>query len=383
MLALLTGGFLMAQPTLTQADFNFPAPPFNDTATIFNNPASVTLPTHGPNQTWDYSNVGNTSRIYYEKDVAVNPKFPNADFIQPTSTNFNGLGIPSNSFRGVDASGFLLYGYEQQDTSFVLTAITGSSSDTLTFTNRSTLFKNPHRFVAFPLAYGNTWSDKTQDSLDFKLTVGAFVLKGTPGLNTSVATTQSEVVGHGNIILPKADGSPTKSISALLVKTVRRDIDSIFLAGAPAPSALLSAFGTVQGAIANDSAYYFYTPNFPYPVMVIEFSPFGTREIEFRPRAENASFGLTDYVKPELQAYPNPVHRGGYLHFRDLPKGEKATIQVYDLAGKLIFNQNLLQEDHEYTLAIPENIIPGMYQFEVHSGTTTSASPYQGSILIK
>lgn len=379
--ACLMSSALIAQPVLTQAGFNFPAAPFNDTATEASSPASVRLPTQGANQTWDYSNINVSGRIFFTKKVAANANFPNADFTQEITTFFNGLDFNGIAYRGMNTNGFVEYGSVQLDTAFDLAAVSGSSSDTLFFTRRTNVYNQPFRKVALPLAYGDTWSDQYLDTVDFALTVGAFALNKTPGFNLSRTTIQGEVVGHGNVILPRANGTPTNPIPALLVEKVATSVDSFFLAGALAPPALLSAFSTSQGIALSDTAYELYTPNFPFPIM--EFSTVGnSTSVYFRPRAENASIGLTAYKGTELQTYPNPVEPGGEIRWNGLTDGSKttATIQVFDITGRIVLVETLQSHGVEHRISLPETLQKGAYQYLI---SIPQAASRRGSFIIK
>ncbi|MDV7400435.1 hypothetical protein RZS08_53970, partial [Arthrospira platensis SPKY1] len=102
--------------------------------------------------------------------------------------------------------------------------------------------------------------------VNFNLTVSSFGLNNSPGQFVQYLEKKDSVVGSGDLIIPTLNGASIP-YPILLVKSQTNVIDSVFLGGAPAPAALLMAFGLTQGSSYTDNYYYFYSPNFERPLM--------------------------------------------------------------------------------------------------------------------
>jgi len=247
-----------------------------DDRSIKTDPEAVTLPSEGPNQIWDYSNLPKDSVVMTEyADETNNPDFPNALTSSASNLTFQGLPIPRDYIDTVDDEGWGNIGKSVEETSFPLQALTGGPNDVVKFIGGNTLFEERINRLQFPVTDQSNWTDARTELIPYELTVGAFGLDQVPGYIERVYTETHEAVGYGTLIIPTEEGTASEPIEALLLKVSLSGMSHYYLGGALAPEALTNAFGVTQGEEAVASHYIFYTPGFHINVMRININAEG------------------------------------------------------------------------------------------------------------
>ncbi|MGB0931148.1 MAG: hypothetical protein ACPGVB_10250 [Chitinophagales bacterium] len=238
--------------------------------------AEPIIPEGGANMVWDYSGIAyETATIVQEEyfDATDDPDFPNALNYLESTLNFSAFDVPTKVYVQVDESGFSQIGSKIEESNFPLTAFTQGPEDVSRFPYQVISFEGgegKNEYLRFPMNYQDQWTSTTTNNTDFELTIAGFGLNQTPGLAQEIGTDNVEVIGYGQVIIPMEDGSASNPVEVLLVKTVSSTVTNYFLGGAPAPEALLNAFGLVQGEeIIDNPVYAFYRPEFSEPVLSV------------------------------------------------------------------------------------------------------------------
>ena len=325
----------------------------------------IPAPTSGADQVWDYSALA-VNDFYTQEhfDAELDVDFPSAQNYFQADLQFQGFPISSVTYEDLDAEGWFNVGRTLTDVIHPITAITGGPSDVLRFVGESNVFDGRINILDFPVTYEKQWSQSRDENINFELTVAAFGLNSTPGQNKRTLTENRAVVGYGTLIIPDASGEPTPAIDVLLMSVEQTRIDSMFLGGAPAPDALLAAFGLVQGGITSELFYVFYTPGFGSPVLNI--NPENNTAF-FRPQAADVSTGLDDLNQYHVNYFPNPISKGQTLHIQTEFQTYAGDVYLYNLNGQLVQKTPYFSvSGHEFQLSIPANTNSGSLIYKLH-----------------
>lgn len=357
-----------AQVTITQADFPRPAG-FTDIQieAIIN---GAVLPTEGANQTWDYSALATSSvNVTDYFDATSSTTFAGALNYYSDDLFFQGMTIPSVNYRGIDATGWYDVGRTNTDITYPLTAVTGSSADSLRFVGGDYPYEGRVNYLEFPVTYPNQWTSTFKENVPFELSVAAFGLNKTPGVRVNKTTHVREVVGFGTLVTPLSDTSSTAPMDVLLIKVVSTRADSFFLGGAPAPAALITAFQVSQGGATTNTYYLFYKPGFGYPIMNIGVSSStGQPEsINYR-RGAAGAVSTKNVVLAPVRAFPNPISSGGMLTLQAESTADFETIQFMDMNGRVIETKTIrANSDNQVQVQIPSNLSNGLYFYTIQN----------------
>ena len=355
---------LLAQVTIDQS--NYPASAsFTDDFSA-GAVAGVTVPSVGANQTWDYTGLLETSSFSKSVlDASGNANFPDALNYYQSDLAFQGMVIPTDRYFGVDANGFYEYGRSISDVSYPITAISGGANDVMHFPANDHIYQYVDERVnllGFPATYQSSWTGTRIEPVDFNLTVTGYGLNNTPGQLIKYWTETREVVGHGSLTIPLPNGDPSAPMEVLLIESSVSLIDSFFLAGSEAPTALLNAFGVTQGNVSTGAALFFYMPDFPMPIIRFGMDGSTISNIGYRPVAASAPTGITANAIENVSIYPNPIAAGASL---TINLGESAnvvsSIQLIDVTGRTVANQALLAGVNTAQFATPATLVPGVY----------------------
>lgn len=300
-----------AQPVLTAANTNFI---IGDSFTFITDTAFQPIPNGGPNQTWNFANMQNTSSITQNYISSVGSIFPLSNIVA------NGSGEQ------------LFYTQNASEQNTVGANITAGVIHTYT---------NPLKNLMYPFQYNNNFTDSFSA---FYTNGQTFYRKG---------TTSSLADGYGTIILPNGTYS-----NVLRVKTTQVYSDSVVGIG------IMFSFNTVY--------YAYYLPNFHMPIFnstTITGDMMGTPVISFKSNSYvgNIVTSVKDYNNNDLaniEIFPNPTSRKLNVHFVE-NKYENVSFSLTDLKGSN-FQINTLQNGSNYSLEA-NNIPSGIYQLTIIS----------------
>lgn len=329
----------------------------------------IALPTEGAAQVWDYSSLVSESIIIDEHfDATADPNFPNALNSYENNLTFQGFLIPSNSYEAIDVDGWYEMGRSTSEVGYSITSISGGANDSLVFLGGNSLYDGRINSLKFPLTYQSQWTESHIEYSNFNLSVAAFSLNHVPGNQKRILTNERNVVGYGQLTIPREDGTPSAEMDVLLMKVVRSAIDSFFLGGAEAPAPLLAAFGLTQGGFASDSFYVFYKPDFEAPVLNINFSSTGQAINAFyRTSATEAPVSVNTPTVSGFTCYPNPAGAGRSLLVQTSNTNKNPReISLLDMQGRVVFNQSVSnQAGNSIQLDLPINLSSGIYMLRV------------------
>lgn len=351
-----------AQITLT-AETNAPPAGYSDTIYVTTS-SSMLIPEPGMDMTWDYSNLDTASSFVVEiEDVTGNTLFPEGYVAFPGTISFQSFSTNSVAYRYANAEGIFDVGYVVDQASFPLTALTGNPDDTFTFLADTITREEPLLNFQFPLTYPNTFSSTEIVERKIALTVASFGLTEAPVTAKRYVNVETEVTGYGQLIIPQRDMSPSPPIDVILTQSNTTLTDSFFLAGNPAPPALMAAFGVSQGQMGSRTSYEFFTAGLS--AAVFDLAVIGSGDMAdafFRPRAVDLTTSTRTLTPAEFALSPNPVRRGQNFTLQSDQYLSQGYLKLLSTAGRVIQTFPLSGNGGStYTLSLPKQLKPGLY----------------------
>jgi hypothetical protein len=338
---------MTAQITINRADFKVQGTQLDSASWKRLTKTGAVLPTLGNNQTWDYTALKDSSPVvnkYYHEPVAgfgaVPTAFSDATYAFNYNTVFQVFAYPSRAYEKLDATGYAQLGYATNGGKFPLAAISGGATDSIYFPSAIFRYSNPWTFYKFPITANSVWKSNYKDSSNFQLSIAAFGLNKTPGLRVAKYSYTDTIVGWGTLKMRNPSGGTALSYAVLLHGSTGTEVDSFYVGGAPAPAALLGAFGLTQGATSVVAgSYNFLGIGFNEPFMSI--FPNATGGINGISRAVLPTLGLTvDNKEPidvtiATKVYPNPTTEAINVEFQKTNNNDWH-VMLYNAAGQII-----------------------------------------------
>lgn len=357
-----TASLVSAQITLT-ADNATPPPGYVDSLYL-GSTAGLIAPSTGPAQVWDYSHIQDGSlRVVDLLDVSGNTFLPTARTSSPGSLRFQVFAAEADFYEGADEEGLFEVGRVVTETPHSLALVTGNPNDELSFVADTNAYEGRIDILQFPLSYPDSYGGARIERTNVLLTVAAFGLNEVPVQAKRDYSETREVVGYGELIIPLEDQSPSAPIDVLLMRVERFATDSFFLAGNPAPAALMAAFGVFQGMTASDQYYVFYTADFHSPVLVMDVDEADhVLTATYRPAAAELVSSTRDVALIGLSVYPNPCPTDQPLVITTDEAIPEGFIQLYDQQGRLLAQRSSADGGttrHEFHL--PTHLSAGAY----------------------
>lgn len=345
LMSLALGGAYVTQAQLVIPAGGYAFLPVPDTmrAADFTG-AGIAIPSFGPNQIWDYSAItgNNYNSIWHAPDG--NPNFPGASAQINYSPALGPLTLTgSRQYYLNDTDGIYVMGFESANNTYPIGAISGNPSDELEILNTHSSYGKNYPVVKFPISYQGKWETQVIGTTEFRLTVAGFGLTAAPGQLKQYVSRTDTVIGWGSLTI---GGNGMNNASALLVRSTFSEIDSVFLGGAPAPVALLSAFGLTQGAVETYVDYYFYVWDGQtrlLPAMVFNGNATGSTVVNgYYDRAPYATFSVEDFAPQlQVQVFPNPT-TGEQLHLKlEQAAQETYAISISNIMGAVVATAQL------------------------------------------
>ena len=247
---------------ITKADYNTNYRVGGAIYNIFQtSPTSVTIPTKGENQTWDFSKLAETATFTSGGATFLTP----ANAAYPTATYTSGgttaraVGgatsptVPATFFSEISDAGSFDLGYSQDA---ALAISVPSLGATINYAVQNFTYTGTTKYpnVLFPAKFGNATTNTNGIVLtsNFTVTAAALGLNKTPGQTKITSSVTIDIIGSGTANL-KGIGN----VRVLVAKNTWSDVTNYFLGGAPAPAALLTNLGITDGAVTVASTYRF------------------------------------------------------------------------------------------------------------------------------
>lgn len=380
--SLLTVSLFLSAQNIDYSNFNLPASHvdyYKYTGNV-SYPAAAT----GSNQVWDYSSLsaaGNDSIVYLDAKDSITgyPAVYNYyyyDLNSPTGATIDGY-----RFFNIDQSGFYRNAFFTEAFSESLAAFTGTASDQLVIPSQRIVFPDTLYLLKFPVTAQSSWSSTRTRILNYNISIAGYGLSNTPGYFKAHQSETRTVVGDGTIIIPDEDGNPMPPVPVYMISVNQTLIDSIYLAGSPAPAALLSAFGLSQGLTEVENFVLFYARNGAgLPIAAYTEDAAGNAiYFSYRPQIARAALGIgiTEMESSELSVYPNPAAIGTRLQV-DLSQhlGAKK-FSLYSLSGFKV--QSAYLNPNESYISLSADLRAGVYilSLEDESGNSLARTQVQ------
>lgn len=330
-----------AQVTISQAQF-----PLTAASVGRFQPARLmgaTTPTTGPNQTWDYRALvaqgGVVTSQPYNPPPA-NPPFPGTVRTYDFVSQLGPFAVSVTAHEGFDADGFGQLGSTIPAQTFPLP--TGGAADVLNVPAQSVAVNTLE--IPLPMSASTYVVRSFRVRNNTTLTIAALGLTNAPFQYVQRTLTVDSVAGWGTVQIPVA-GSPGGSapIDVLLVRRRYVQQDSFYVAGQPAPAALLGALGQTQGRITRVFRAAMFRPNATQSVLSMIFG--NGRFTAPTSVSYSAEMGLPVGVGRELplaegglRVWPNPAAAGAVRGF-EVPgaaPAEPLRLTLRDAAGRTV-----------------------------------------------
>lgn len=378
--AVFSSSLLFAQ-SITSANFVRPAA-FVDTF-YEASATSVITASVGVNQTWDYSSLvptGNFGSITLKDAGDSTTGYPQVlQFDDDIS--FDGLqaSSPAAEFFNVNSAGYYPAAYYINGLSEPLSSVTGTPGDELVIPQQRITYNDSLFYLKFPVTAQSSWSSSRRRDAQFNATIASAGLNQTPGSFTEIITETRTVVGSGQVIIPDENGNPLPAIDAFLIEVNSATYDSTFLAGAPAPPALLATFNLPQGLRSTLKRYLLYPSN-GGENPIVSYSVDANDAITsfvYRPRAARValSVSLAENVLNRATLYPNPLSAGKRLTVEHDNPAEVAQVKIYNVQGAYLASYKAEALNDKAVTFTPQ-LAAGLYlvnlvghQGEILSGT--------------
>jgi hypothetical protein len=339
---------LKGQITINRADYGISSTGLDSAYYKWMTKTGAVSPILGNNQTWDYTGLKDSVPDYYKyyrtpaaSFGAIPAIFADATHAFNSTVFFQAFPLPFRVYEKLDATGHGEVGYLSLGAKYSVATISGGATDTLYFPVASLRFTSQPFLYKFPMTANTAWRNSYKDTTHLQLSVAAFGLNKVPGMRVAQYTSLDTVIGWGTLRLRNPSGGTALSYSVLLKRETQTRRDSFFLGGAPAPAAIMVAFGLTQGALTvyPTRNIFIGSVGFKEPFLTIETDAAGT--VTFIKRAVASNIGLTvdsretpDYAVATT-VYPNPTTEGVNFEFQktSLPDWN---IMVYNAAGQIV-----------------------------------------------
>jgi hypothetical protein len=363
-------GFLFSNAQITLDQSNVPqSGTYTETRDyVF---SGIALPAEGANQVYDYSSMSlPTTTVNINYLPATRPEFSNSTRYFVGNGVVGPIAVSAEYYTSIDANGLYDTGSYVLPSSQSLQAITGNPSDVIVFPGNLSAFSQPSANLPFPATFGSQVTSNFDFVTDFQLTVGAFGLNSTPGQNVQSVVKTVEVVGYGQLTLPVPSGQSIP-YDVLMVKQEEVITNNVFLAGAPAPQALLNAFGVTQGQVTTNAAYVFYAENYEVPIAFFIMDENFTQVDQMfydMDLLQVLSVNQNEFEN-SISMYPNPASNQVNITRQSNNKPIDA-INIYDISGKFVksVDKNQFSDASSRINIDVSDLSNGTYLVKINSG---------------
>ena len=334
------------QITINRADYAVSSTGLDSAAWKLMTKTGAVVPTLGNNQTWDYTALKDStlsiSKYYHTPAAAfgaIPTVFADATHAFNSTVFFQNFPLPFRVFEKLDATGHAQLGYISLGAKFSIATVSGGATDSIYFPVASLRYSSPRVYFKFPMTANSVWKTNFKDTTPLQLSVALFGLNKTPGMRVAQYTFLDTIVGWGTLKLKNPSGGTALNYAVLLKRETATRLDSFFLGDAPAPPAIIAAFGLTQGAVTvSTTRNTFIGIGFNEPFLYISTNTAGA--INAISRAVLPNLGLTGSRETPNYAvatnvYPNPTTEGVNFKFQktSLPDWN---IMVYNTVGQIV-----------------------------------------------
>lgn len=251
-----------------------------------------------------------------------------------------------------------------------LTTFTGSNLDSLTIPAQQILHTDPAVLMSFPFTANSTWSSNSRRIMNFVLTIAAAGLDHVPAQYVSYFRRKDTIAGWGKLTVHTPSG-PSIPYDVLMNKIVRYYDDSFYLAGSPAPAALLSSFGLAQNQHTDSACRINFqrkgSYNYLYSIYYGSDNTFTTPVAQYQVADDLRALGVGDMDGNAFTTvlFPNPS-AGDAINLVVSGKDVKdAKYYVTDMAGRTVQAGALDMQHGQARIAFDHTLVNGQYVINV------------------
>ncbi|WP_133162584.1 T9SS type A sorting domain-containing protein [Flavipsychrobacter stenotrophus] len=324
--------------------------------------------------TWDMTILSDSAVSLYDYRVSTTG-YDYADSNEYALWRYPYIGNVQSS---IIAAGVLDYGVTVLDTSFSLSTLTISATDSLFIPAQNIVYSSPNVIIPFNTSYGATWSSAFTKDLSFELSVTIPVMNHAPGIVRSYVSVTNNVVGWGQVRMNDIGGFPTPYFEVLQIQTRTITRDSFYLNGGLMPGALLTLFSVYQGKTDTVFEQHYQRQGEVTPLVSIQFRDGNyTQPIRARRHVQRLYpfvDGVGDLQTSASLVYPNPV-TGNQLKLL-LPTGIYG-YRLTDVLGRQFVSGTMNVAAKVGEIALPVNIVNGCYYLHVYGSGDSRTIPVQ------
>lgn len=315
---------------------------------------SFTVPRPGTNQVWNYSNLVADSAVLentYQVPAAASP-FPTATRSYATTQRTTqqyavavyGLwaGFAGQQYEALTPTGLQRLGYTLQPQQWrIRNAADTTANDFLRLPAQTVAYQGSAYRLQFPVSGFRTAAYRAEVQL--QATVRQLGLNAAPVRLVRSFTQLDSVAGFGTMQLPAPAGGQA-SFPAVMVYTMLRETDSLYVGNQPAPPLLLRTLSMQQGAQRQILQTVFYRENSSQPALQLYHGnsfqvvqPFFGIWFSAEPSLNSivASSRSSQALAGALRVYPNPVV-SGELTVELAGSAQPLQLAVRDLVGRQV-----------------------------------------------
>ena len=279
----------------------------------------------------------------------------------------------------LDATGMRQVGWAINADVISLTATTGGANDNIIIPAQNIALSKPIFTQRYPMTVGTVINDAANTRVRYtgSISVAAYGLNNAPFTRVLYISQRDSVVGWGTVDTYNENANAITT-PVLQVRRVTVRVDSFFLAGAPAPAAILAGLGTSQGRISSSSRNLFVSENSAYP-LTYTYSANATftapTNAYMLVLPEVVGTATAKKTATDWSFYPNPVSGSAItLHYTTTTPIQ---LQLTDRLGRIVHTQVLPANPsgEATTLQLPIPLEKGIYALSLIS--ETNAYPTQ------
>jgi hypothetical protein len=325
------------------------------------------------NGNWNYSTLHTTASTSSNYYVETDPFYTSAGvnvYIDDFKNLTSALGYIIYNEFDFNNSGVYDKGIYVDAQAYGLGALSGNNLDSIRFPLQGYIYPTARKVMQFPATFQTAWTSQNRRWVNFDLSVAAVGLNKTPGQHVFTTIRTDSIAGWGKMRV-YSNGSPSIQYDVLINKSYQYAVDSFFLGGAPAPPALLTAFGLTQGQQTGiNKRYTVFREGYSTPLAVFLYgsnnytTPTG---IYFDKDNLTPTTGVHGADKFDFATllFPNPSSSGlvNVQLTGNVP--ELDMYQVIDLQGRIVQSGNVDTNEGLLQIQMGKQVPNGQYILQV------------------
>ncbi len=322
----------------------------------------------------DMSVLSDSATIFFDY------RLPTAGYEFADSNDYQLWRYPykGNIQSSIVTAGIMDYGMNVMDTTFSLSTLTFTSTDSLFIPAQSIVYSSPCIRIPFTTTYGDSWSSAYTRDLGFELSTALPLLNHAPGFVRSYFYVASNVVGWGKVRINDINGLPGPYLDILQIQTRTIKQDSFYLNSGLMPGTLLTLFGVYQGKTDTVFEQKYQRQGEVTPLVTVTFKDGTyTQPVRAKRHVQRLSpfvDGIGDVKMGVMSVSPNPVY-GKTLKLK-LPSAVYQ-YKIIDVMGCVEAYGNVTITESDNEIELPAHILNGSYYLQVSNNGDSRTIPVQ------